>query len=157
MTFVFCVCVCVFTPQIEFYECCVWFQCITQWWYSSFSNVVFCWFGENGKRVNCWWMSFACCFFCVYHPDRVLWVLCLISMHHSMTLLLFLQCRSLLIWWEWEKSELLMDVIYVLFLSCPPQSVSSVSALFDFNASLNDCAPLSPMFVPINLRKQKSK
>ena len=40
-------------------------------------------------------MSFVCCFLCVDSKDRVQWVLCLISMHHSMMLLLCLQCRSL--------------------------------------------------------------
>ena len=31
-------------------------------------------------------------FFCLYHPDRVLLLLCLISMIHSMTLLPCFQC-----------------------------------------------------------------
>ena len=48
-----------------------------------------------------------------------------------------------------------MDVIYVLFLSCPPQSVSSVSALFDFNASLNDVAPVSPILLPVSFMVMK--
>ena len=50
-----------------------------------------------------------------------------------------------------------MDVIYVLFLSCPPQSVSSVSALFDFNASLNDVVPLSPMLFPVDLMRMEKE
>ena len=50
-----------------------------------------------------------------------------------------------------------MDVIYVLFLSCPPQSVSSVSALFDFNASLNDVVPLSPMLIPVDLMRMEKE
>ena len=42
----------VFTPQIEFSECCVWFQCFTQWFCSCVSNVVVCWwFYENWKEV----------------------------------------------------------------------------------------------------------
>ena len=32
----------VLTAQIEFFECCVWFQCFTQWCCSCFSNVVPC-------------------------------------------------------------------------------------------------------------------
>ena len=92
----------VFTSQTEFCECCVWFQCITQWCCTSFSNVVVCWFDENGKE----WIVDGChftCFFCVHFPERAQWVLCLISMNHSMMSHLFLQCRCLLIWLEWKR------------------------------------------------------
>ena len=44
-----------------------------------------------------------------------------------------------------EKSGLLMDAISVLFLLCLPLRLSSVSVVFDFNASLNDAAPVHPM------------
>ena len=44
-----------------------------------------------------------------------------------------------------EKSGLLMDVICVLFLLCSQSRSSSVSVVFDFNASLNDVAPVSPI------------
>ena len=96
----------VFTTQIEFCKCCVWFQCFTQWRCSSFSNAVVCWDEEKReivkrKRIDKE-MSINKCF----HPkDRILWVLCLISMIHSMMLLLFLQCCYLLIWRENEKSD----------------------------------------------------
>ena len=50
----------VFTPQIEFRECCVWFEWFTQWCCSCVSNVIHCWCDEKGKRVICWWMSFVC-------------------------------------------------------------------------------------------------
>ena len=59
MTFV-CLLTFIFTTKIEFSECCVWFQCFTQWRCSSFSNLVACWCDEKGERVNCWWMSFVC-------------------------------------------------------------------------------------------------
>ena len=42
-----------FTTQIEFHECCVWFQRITQWCYSSFSNLAPCiirW--KKKKRID---------------------------------------------------------------------------------------------------------
>ena len=58
------------------------------------------------KRVDCWWMSFVWCFFCVHISDWVLWVLCLISMPHSMMLLLCLQSSYLLI--SWEKTDVLL-------------------------------------------------
>ena len=48
--------------------------------------------------------------------NRVEWVLCLISMHHLMMLLLFFQFHCLFIEQEWKKSGLLMDFICVLFL-----------------------------------------
>ena len=44
-----------------------------------------------------------------------------------------------------EKRELSMYVISVLFLLCLPLRLSSLSVLLDFNASLNDVAPVHPM------------
>ena len=42
-----------------------------------------------------------------------------------------------------------MDVIYVLFVLSSQLRLSSVSVVFDFNASLNDVAPVSPMMISI--------
>ena len=41
-----------------------------------------------------------------------------------------------------------MDAICVLFLLCSPLRLSLVSVVFDFNASLNDVAPVSPIVFP---------
>ena len=130
----------------QFSYCCVWFQCFTQFFFSSFSDFVDCWFVrmeksglfmdvicvlflcfynsdwvlwvlclismhhlvmlllccqycslwfDDNRRVDCLWMSFVCFFSCVYHPDWVQWVLCLISINHSVMLLLFLQLSCL--------------------------------------------------------------
>ena len=49
-----------------------------------------------------------------------------------------------------------MDAICVLFLLYPQFRQSSASAVFDFNASLNDAAPVSPMLLPVDLMKMKS-
>ena len=46
-----------------------------------------------------------------------------------------------------EKSELLMDVLCVFFRLCSQPRLSSMSVVFDFNASLNVVAPVDPMFV----------
>ena len=54
-----------------------------------------------------------------------------------------------------KKSELLMDAICVLFLLCLPHRLSSVSVVFDFNASLNDAAPVSPMLLTVDLMRMK--
>ena len=43
------------------------------------------------------------------------------------------------------KFGLFMDAICVLFLSYSLLRLSSVSVVFDFNESLNDVAPVSPM------------
>ena len=43
-----------------------------------------------------------------------------------------------------------MDVICVLFLLYSPSRLSFVSVVFDFNASLNDDAPVSPMSLSIH-------
>ena len=51
-----------------------------------------------------------------------------------------------------EKSGLLMDAICVLFLSSHVR-FSVLSVVFDFNASLNDVAPVSPILFPVELMK----
>ena len=57
-----------------------------------------------------------------------------------------------------EKSGLLMDAICVLFLLCSLSRLTFVSVVFDFNASLNDAAPVSPMLFPDDLmRVEKSE
>ena len=48
-----------------------------------------------------------------------------------------------------------MDVICVLFLLCSHSRLSVVSAVFDFNASLSDVAPLSPILFTMNLTNQR--
>ena len=58
------------------------------------------------ERVDCWWMSFVWCFFYAHRSDLAEWVLCFISMHHSMMLLLCLQSSYLLI--SWEKTDVLL-------------------------------------------------
>ena len=50
-----------------------------------------------------------------------------------------------------EKSGLLMDVICVLFLLSSHCRLSFVSVEFDFNASLNDVAPVSSILLAIDL------
>ena len=54
-----------------------------------------------------------------------------------------------------EESVLLMDAICVLFLLSSQLGSSSVSAVFDFNTSLNDVAPASPMLLPFDLMRMK--
>ena len=51
------------------------------------------------------------------------------------------------------KSGLLIDAICVLFLLCLPPRLSFVSVVFDFNASLNDFVPVSPVPFPDGLMK----
>ena len=53
------------------------------------------------------------------------------------------------------KSELLMVFSVCLPLS-PPSRYSSVSVVFDFNATLNDVAPVSPISFTVRM-KQKEK
>ena len=56
-----------------------------------------------------------------------------------------------------EKSGLLMNAVCVLFLLSSLIRLSSVSVMFDFNASHNDVAPLFPISFPIDLvRIEKS-
>ena len=44
-----------------------------------------------------------------------------------------------------ERSDLLIGAICVLLLLYLPSKLSSISVVFDFNASLNDVAPVSPI------------
>ena len=43
----------------------------------------------------------------------------------------------------------------MLFLLSSPLRLSSVSVVFDFNASLNDVAPVSPMLLSVDLMRMK--
>ena len=51
-----------------------------------------------------------------------------------------------------KKGGLLVDVICVLFLLCILSRLSSVSVVFDFNASLNDVAPVSPIPFSVDVK-----
>ena len=55
-----------------------------------------------------------------------------------------------------RKSELLMDVFcvfsFVCFLLSSRLRSSAVSVVFDFSASFNDVAPVSPMLFPVEVK-----
>ena len=51
-----------------------------------------------------------------------------------------------------EKGELLMDVFCVFFLLPSPHRQSTLSVVFDFSASLNDVAPVSPMSLTVDVK-----
>ena len=56
-----------------------------------------------------------------------------------------------------EKSDLLMGAFCVFLLSLPVRK-SVVSVVFDFNVSLNDVAPVSPMLLSVDeKRNEKSE
>ena len=52
-----------------------------------------------------------------------------------------------------RKGVLLIDV-FVLCLLRSPNKLSFVSVAFDFNASLNDVAPVSPILLPVDVIQQ---
>ena len=54
-----------------------------------------------------------------------------------------------------KKSELLMDVFCVFFLLSSLFRLSFASVVFDFNASLNDVAPVSPMLLPVVVKRKE--
>ena len=49
-----------------------------------------------------------------------------------------------------------MDVTFVLFLLCSRFKYSFVIVVFDFSASLNDAAPVSPIFLSVDAVQNKS-
>ena len=48
-----------------------------------------------------------------------------------------------------------MDDICALVLLSSLSRLSSVSVVLDFNASLNDTAPVSPMSLPVDMMRMK--
>ena len=57
-----------------------------------------------------------------------------------------------------EKSGLLMDIICVLFLLSSQLILSSASVVLDFNALLNDVAPVSPTLFTVDfMRMEKTE
>ena len=54
-------------------------------------------------------------------------------------------------------SELLMDVFCDFFLLSLLHRLSSVSVVFDFNASLNDDAPVAPMLLPVDAKRSEKE
>ena len=57
-----------------------------------------------------------------------------------------------------KKGDLLMDIFLGIFLLPSHHTLSSVSVVFDFNALLNDVAPVSPMSLSVDEnRKVKSE
>ena len=55
-----------------------------------------------------------------------------------------------------KKSELLMDAICVSFFLLPSlPRLSSVSVVFDFSASHNDVAPVSPTLLSVDVMRNE--
>ena len=113
-----------------------WVLCLI----SSFSKVV-CRFDENGKEL----------FIDAHNLDEVQWMVCLVQMHQQMMLFLCLQCCCLLIGWDLKRR----DAICVSFHLSLQHKSSSVSVVFDFNASFSDDSPASPMLLSVDLMRME--
>ena len=75
-----------------------------------------------------------------------------------MMLPLLLQLCCLLMRREKGKSGLLMDVFCVSsFFLFSLLRLSSVSVVFDFNDSLNDVAPVSPMLLSVVVKRKEKE
>ena len=48
-------------------------------------------------------------------------------------------------------------LLCVFFLLSSPLRLSSVNVVFDFNDSLNDVVPMSPMLFPVDVMKKEKK
>ena len=145
----------VFTSQIEFSECCVWFQWFTQWCCSCVSNLVACLYEEKEKRVICWWMSFVCLLSFVFTSQIEFGECCVWFQWFTQW------CCSCVPYivpcWRKEKMKRgwIVDgcLLCVFSLLSLPHIFSWVSAVFDFNDSLNDVAPLSPIVLSVDTKR----
>ena len=54
-----------------------------------------------------------------------------------------------------ERSYLLMDIFLCAFFLSSPHTPSAMSVVFDFNDSLNDAAPVSPMLSSVDKTKNE--
>ena len=54
---------------------------------------------------------------------------------------------------RYKKGDLFMDVYGVSSLSSQPR-LSSVSVVFDFNALINDVAPVSPISLSVDMKRK---
>ena len=52
--------------------------------------------------------------------------------------------------WESDHEHPLLHALFLVL-----HKLSSVSVVFDFNASLNDVAPVSPMLLPVDLMRME--
>ena len=95
------------------------------------------------------WCVSIVCFSLFYNdsPDQRQLLLCLISIIHSMTLLLWIQSRSLLMWrvGRWWFYDLVSFVCLFFFFLSSRLSSSIVSVVFVLSASLSDVAPVFPI------------
>ena len=115
---------------------------------------------KQSQITNLWmkWFMISCYLLClqicIYHPVQVEWVLCLIPIPHQVLLLQCLQLRCLL---KRKEKEWFVGGCLLCILFLPLHFIlSSVSVVFDFNASLNDVAPMSPTLLPV-YEKRKEK
>ena len=108
------------------------------------------------KEWICWLMSFVCCSF--VKPSRSSSVSVLFVLIASLSDVAPLSSMMLPVYlMRIEKRGLLMNVICVLVFLCSQSRLSVVSVVFDFNASLIDVAPASPMLLTVDLvRMEKS-
>ena len=98
---------CFWFPSVFFFF--VTFQWTWYRFYQFITDIVVCWWEREMEKSNMMMDVFCVSsFFCLHSLDRVEWVLCLISMIHSMTLFLFHQCCCLLMWRE-RKKEWIVD------------------------------------------------
>ena len=83
-------------------------------------------------------------------------MLCLISMIHSVMLHLFFQCRCLFIRRKKRKEWIVYGChLCTFFLSSSPHRLSFTSVVFDFSTSPNDIAPVSPIILPVVMKRNE--
>ena len=120
---------------------CLQSCCLLMWW--------------ERKRVNCWWTSFVCLLYCAFTAQIEFseccvgfqWFTqwCCPSVSNDIVCCCEKKWKRVNCWWISFKC-LLLSSLHIL---------SWVSAVFDFNDSLNDDAPESPMVLSAMWREMK--
>ena len=103
--------------------------------------------------MDCLWVSFICLLLLSSHPKLSV-VSVVFDFNASLNDATPLSSIQLtVVYKRMKKIWLLKSANYMLYLLCSPLRLSLISAVFDFNASLNDVAPVSPNLLTVDLMR----
>ena len=136
----------VFTQQIECSESLVRFQCFTQRWGAYIIDITGCWCEVKSELlVDILYVSFFVFTTQIEFHECCVWFQCLTQWCCSCVF------NVIACWCEEKKRKWIVDecLLCVFFLLSSLHRSSLMSDVFDFNDSLNDVAPVSPILLPV--------